>query len=174
MEVEAATVAAKAAALIADVRDAVAAQSRLDRAMRASNALEHDGAPDLPAGQPILWLNTFGVDLDEDPVGILEGRVVAEVVPLGLDNGRLQRQYLALVEAPWGGHTEKVVREDDVIPVPEHPERMAPQGPGQAIADAIESSFGDGGRYLGDPDQTDVPTPPPEPGHEPSAGPDLS
>ncbi|WP_157120966.1 hypothetical protein [Nocardia miyunensis] len=171
-EVDAAAVEVTAATLIGTEHDVASARSRLERAERAATASERDNSTELPAGQPILWINTFGANSGE-PIGILEGRIVAEAVPLGLLTGRPERRYLAMIEAPWGGDTEHLVLADDVIAVPDHPPRPHTQaGPdsGTTIADLIQTAFTDTGPTPG---VTDTDRPPPQAGPTPDYGLDL-
>lgn len=173
VEVEAAAVGVKAAALVGREKDVASARSRLQRAARAIAALERDDSSDLSPGQPILWVNTFGAN-SEEPIGILEGRIVAEDVPLGLLTGPLERRYLAMIKAPWGHETQRLVREDDVIAVSNHPHAPVTQlgqNSGAAIADVIQATFGDKGPDFG---TADADTPPPsQPGPSPDYGLDL-
>lgn len=145
VEVDAASVGVAAAVLAGTEQDVTSARSRLDRAERAAAASARDSSTELLPGQPILWINTFGANSGE-PIGILEGRIVAEAVPLGLLTGRLERRYLAMIEAPWGGDAEHLLRDEDVIAVPNHPHRPDTHaGPdsGTDIADLIQTAFTD-------------------------------
>ncbi|MGF6888047.1 hypothetical protein ABIA39_006560 [Nocardia sp. GAS34] len=176
VEVDAAAVAITAAVLAGTERDVASARSRLQRAERAATASEADNSTELPPGQPILWINTFGANSGE-PIGILKGRIVAEGVPLDipLSDGRslLQRHYLAMIEAPWGGAVEHWVREEDVIAVRSHlhyPDTRAEQNSGTTIADLIQTAFTDTGPVLGD---ADTDRPPPQAGPNRDFGLDL-
>ncbi|WP_433206644.1 hypothetical protein ACQP1G_20440 [Nocardia sp. CA-107356] len=161
VEVDAAAVAVKAAALVGQENDVASARSRLRRAERAIAALDRDGSGDLSPGQSILWVNTFGANSDE-PIGILEGRIVAEAVPLGLLAGPLERRYLATIEGPRGYKMQHLVREDDVIAVSDHPhtpDTQLGQNSGAAIADLLQATFGDEGPDFG---TADADAPPPQ------------
>ncbi|MCX4098424.1 hypothetical protein [Nocardia sp. alder85J] len=171
-EVDAAAVAVSAAVLVGTPRDIASARSRLQRAERAATASEADNSTELPPGQPILWINTFAANSGE-PIGILEGRIVAETVPLSLLTGRLERRYLAMIEAPWGGEAEHLIREEDVIAVPDHPPRLETQAghtKGTNIADLIATAFTDTGPVPG---TADTGRPPPQAGPNPDYGLDL-
>ncbi|MBO0878801.1 MAG: hypothetical protein J2P17_00090 [Mycobacterium sp.] len=171
-EADAAAVAVTAATLIGTERDVASARSRLERAERAATASERDNFTELPPGQTILWINTFGANSGE-PIGILEGRIVAEAVPLSSLTGRIERRYLAMIEAPWGGYTEHRVLAEDVIAVSDHPPRshtQAGRDSGIAVADLIQTAFTDSGPT---PDVADTDGPAPQTGPTPDYGLDL-
>lgn len=176
VEVDAAAIEVKAAVLVGTQEDIASARVRLERAERAAKACERDNSSDLNFGQPILWINTFGANSGE-PIGILEGWIVAEGVPLDipLSDGRklLQRHYLAMIEAPWGGETEHWVREEDVIAVPSHqpsPDTRAEQNSGANIAELIETAIAD---IDSSPGVDDIDMPPPQTGPGSDYGLDL-
>lgn len=166
-EVAAAATAVTAAEIIGTADEITSAQERLERANLAMTAIV-DGPTELADGQPVLWINTFGAN-DGDPIGILEARILGEIVPRGMTSDLPERHFLALVEDPPRGHVERVVGENDILALPNlahTPDHHAEHGSGTDVADLVRDAFGDSGPM---PDGADTDPPPPSP-PEPDTG----